>query len=200
MLLRDGLIRLLLWITGKSPERRRELADRIYPEGRQMRLDLEKERKERRSLQRASEIDPLTKLPNDQALNRALPTAEADPYIYVLLFDGDNFGQINKVKGHEAGDLAIIEMAQAIRQAAVENGVGARVFRRGRGDEFAVLAPKANARRIIKRAEELFGHHSYPGFVVSLTGASGSTFAQADTRLQPAKEARKRKHPGPGQA
>jgi diguanylate cyclase (GGDEF)-like protein len=194
---KDDIERLLAEMAQGSFEQRQEYADRIFPEGKQARVELVQERQNRRRLQREREIDPKTKLPNVTAFERALPSAEKDPLTDIVLFDGDNFGMINKAEGygHLAGDMAIIEMAQAIRQAAIENGVGARVFRRGGGDEFAVLVPKPKARAVIKRAEQLFGSHAYPGFTVSLSGAHGGTFAEADARLQPAKKLRKRKHP-----
>lgn len=145
---------------------------------------------EHRAAVRAAEMDALTGVANRVALDRALPTAEADAATAVVAFDANNFGQVNKQLGHEAGDAMIRDMAGAIRQAAEEHGVGERVFRRG-GDEFVVLAPADVADAVRTRAEQLFGARQAGDVEVSLTGNVGNTFANADAGLQAAKQARK---------
>ena len=145
---------------------------------------------ELRSVERAAERDALTGVANRAALDKALPTAEASPETAVVVFDANHFGQVNKQLGHEAGDTMLREMATAIRQAAVELGVGDRVFRRG-GDEFVVLAPAAVADQVRTRAEARFGARPAGDVVVSLTGTVGPTFAAADAELQARKTARK---------
>jgi diguanylate cyclase (GGDEF)-like protein len=149
---------------------------------------------QRDAARRSAETDALTGLGNRAALDRALPTAEADPHTHVVVFDANDFGLVNKRHGQAVGDRAIGDVGNAVRQAAEESGAGARVFRRG-GDEFVVLAPEDAAHRIRARAEQLFGEKTYGPEAdaprVSLTGTVGSTFDEADAGLQAAKTARK---------
>jgi diguanylate cyclase (GGDEF)-like protein len=167
----------------KSVERRgvrERVADFIYPEG----------KNRRETAERAAQTDDLTGLANRGALDRALPAAEKDPNTSVIAFDANNFGQINKKVSQQAGDQALKDIASAIQQAAKEEGVGERVFRRG-GDEFVVLAPKAKAERVRKLAEQIYGDKDYSGVKVSISGTVGNTFNEADATLQDAKAVKK---------
>lgn len=123
--------------------------------------------------------------------------------------------------GPVEGDKQIRRVAISIRLAALGYGIGVRnVFRRG-GDEFVVIAPKGEvdyvtrnfegervsqgrmsiAEAIIRRAAELYRHRRYSGTygdtmepletIISLSGTSGDTFADADSKLQAAKQKRK---------
>lgn len=151
---------------------------------------------ERRELQRLAELDDLTGLANIRALNKALPTAEADSHTAVLVFDANNFGQVNKVAGQERGDEALKSMADALFRAASEYGIGTRVFRRG-GDEFVILAPREIASELITKAENNYGIQTFgqgrKTVRVSITGIADKTFTQADARLQEAKKLAKEK-------
>jgi diguanylate cyclase (GGDEF)-like protein len=151
--------------------------------------ELQEERGRRINAERAAEMDDLTGVANRKALNKALPSAEADANTSVIAFDANNFGKINKEVGQEEGDKALVDVASAIKQAAEESGVN-RVFRRG-GDEFVVLAPKAKADAIRARAEELYGEKKYGTTAVSISGTVGNTFTEADSTLQAAKTKRK---------
>src|SRR5690606_20315191 len=127
---------------------------------------------------------------NRAALDRALPAAEADPNTAVVVFDANNFGQINKQVGQEAGDEMIREIHGALVRAAEEVGVPGRIFRRG-GDEFVILAPKDKAEAVRTRAEEIFGARQVGDVEVSLSGTVGDTFREADATLQARKAERK---------
>ena len=160
---------------------RRRIAGALCPE-----LVEQRDRFERLSL-----TDPLTGVANRRALDRALPSAEADSHVRVLLFDADNFREANKSCGHATGDQLIRMMSAAIVGAATARGFGARVFRVG-GDEFAVLASDTAAYRIRDEAEDAFGTlHLGSGLQVSISGTVGRTFAEADAALQARKGARK---------
>lgn len=168
-----------------TPEPMSTAVDLVPPEQRIAQLEAEL-----RSAQRAGETDSLTGVANRVALDKALPLAEADPATSVVMFDANNFGQVNKQVGHEAGDAMLKTMSSSIQQAATEAGIGERVFRRS-GDEFVVLAPKGVADQVRARAEELFGEHQAGDATVSLSGTTGDTFARADAQLQTAKQNRK---------
>src|SRR5690606_8387456 len=127
---------------------------------------------------------------NRAALDRALPAAEADPNTAVVVFDANNFGQINRQAGQGAGDGMIREIHGALVRAAEEVGVPGRIFRRG-GDEFVILAPKDKAEAVRTRAEEIFGARQVGNVEVSLSGTVGDTFREADATLQARKAERK---------
>lgn len=135
--------------------------------------------------------DHMTGVPNRRALDAALARAEADPNLSIVVFDANNFKHVNKLMGDDAGDVAIKDVAGAIRQAAEEAGVGVRsVFRRG-GDEFTVIAPNDIADKVRARAEEIYGTRQYGETEVSLTGSVGENYRAAGAPLQAAKAARK---------
>lgn len=149
---------------------RKLIANKIYPEG----------EKERRQLERLSLYDQLTGLANRRAFDLALNTAEKDPEVGVILFDANNFGKINKILGHLAGDRLLKKIAQSIQSSAGKFGFKERVFRIG-GDEFVVLAPKPVCSDIIVLAQNKFGLHPNN---ISITGVWANTFAQADSMIQ----------------
>jgi GGDEF domain-containing protein len=146
---------------------------------------------QRNTFERLANTDPLTGVANRRALDRALPSAEADPHVRVVLFDADNFREANKSCGHATGDQLIRMMSGAIVGAATARGFGARVFRLG-GDEFAVLASEVSAYQIRDDAEAAFGTLIMgPGLRVSISGTVGRTLAEADAALQARKGTRK---------
>jgi diguanylate cyclase (GGDEF)-like protein len=71
--------------------------------------------------------------------------------ISVLIADMDRFKWINDTWGHEAGDLAIKQVAETIRKTA---GDSAQVGRIG-GEEFAVLLIESGALRADRVAHEI---------------------------------------------
>jgi len=84
--------------------------------------------------------DPLTSLPNRRLLLDRLEQAfiagtRTSQYGAVLFLDLDNFKTLNDTRGHDVGDLLLVEMARRL-QAAVREGD--TVSRQG-GDEFVVL-------------------------------------------------------------
>lgn len=189
----------------KADEAAKQSEDRgveIVSEGEQtgkaeiLKEEVKKARSGRRSAEREAEMDALTNVGNRRALDKALPSAEADPNTSVISFDANNFGQVNKIKGEVAGDEMLKGMVSAIETAAKEVSPNARVFRRG-GDEIVVLAPKDAAEQIRAKAEEIFGERIIEGdgkkVSVSLSGSVGNTFETANQPLQAAKAARKAK-------
>jgi diguanylate cyclase (GGDEF)-like protein len=169
---------------------RQAISDFIFPEGIELRNKAE----------RAANMDALTGLANRRALDAAMVMAELDAETCVILFDANNFGQVNKLVSHEAGDVILVQVADAIKTAAEAFGMGQRVFRRG-GDEFVVLAPMAVAEQIRTMAEAIFGTHEVHGLdiesgtvkhcLVSVSGTLGRTFSEADAILQRRKIAQK---------
>lgn len=110
-------------------------------------------RQQSRQHEHDSRHDSLTGLPNRTLFNEQLAAAidqDADPAsapggaIGVALMDLDGFKEINDTLGHQFGDLALIEVAQRIRDVVRRGWLVARLG----GDEFALLAP-----RLARRAE-----------------------------------------------
>lgn len=69
-------------------------------------------------------------------LDRCAAVATPDAPLAVLLADLDDFGQVNKRRGHAAGDAAIVATAEALRAQLPADAVLARID----GDTFAITA------------------------------------------------------------
>ncbi len=94
-----------------------------------------------------AEIDFLTGLVNRRRFERALLEMINDyqtrgyPFA-LILFDLDNFKQINDRYGHPAGDQVLKEIALILKTFLRANNIAARIG----GEEFAVLVPGATAK------------------------------------------------------
>jgi len=97
--------------------------------------------------------DPLTGALSRGAFDAQLErlAAHAEPHrpMGVIMIDLDDFGRVNKQRGHRAGDLLLISVVETITATLRGHDVLGRVG----GDEFAVLAigeqPEVVARRIV---------------------------------------------------
>lgn len=98
--------------------------------------------------------DALTGLPNRRAFRTRLAREAASPEGFALvLCDMDNLKGINDTLGHEAGDLALLLLANALRSGLRRSD---EAYRLG-GDEFAVVLPAADrldAERVTQRLRE----------------------------------------------
>jgi diguanylate cyclase (GGDEF)-like protein len=99
-------------------------------------------------------FDPLTQLPNRRLLLDRLTQALAVSkrsglYGAILFVDLDHFKVINDTRGHEAGDLVLIEAARRLRGAV---RAGDSVARLG-GDEFVVLLEGLDAQSLESAAQ-----------------------------------------------
>jgi diguanylate cyclase (GGDEF)-like protein len=82
--------------------------------------------------------DPLTGLPNRRALAEVLAKVTADksaPAFACLLFDLDNFKQVNDLRGHATGDRLLQMFSQRVAQVLSPDMLFARIG----GDEYALL-------------------------------------------------------------
>ncbi len=109
-----------------------------------------------RELERQSQRDPLTDLYNRRYMSELLVLEEAritrnDRFFAVILADIDHFKHINDLYGHEAGDLAIKRVAQALRLAIRKQD---QVCRWG-GEEFLIMLPDASLESARKVAEKI---------------------------------------------
>jgi len=100
--------------------------------------------------------DPLTGLGNRRRFQErlALECARAARYgesLALLLADLDGLKQVNDREGHRAGDALLRQVADVIASGLRQVDLGARWG----GDEFAVLAPRAEASEAIALAERI---------------------------------------------
>jgi diguanylate cyclase (GGDEF)-like protein len=94
-----------------------------------------------------AERDPLTAVANRRGFDLALArTHEREERYALILFDFDDFKQINDAHGHPVGDAVLIAVAQAAREVVRQGDCLARIG----GDEFALIAPSAGERGVVR--------------------------------------------------
>ncbi|EPV1126255.1 diguanylate cyclase [Vibrio harveyi] len=95
-----------------------------------------------KQLEALSLTDSLTQLPNRRSAIKSLKTlwrneeARALPLVCIMI-DADYFKQVNDTCGHEAGDLVLKELAQALKHSFRSDDIVCRLG----GDEFVVICP-----------------------------------------------------------
>lgn len=167
--------------------------------------DITEARQELETLRRTSETDPMTEVGNRRAYQRS---AEAMRYAHqrygrrfcLLIFDIDDFKDINDRLGHPAGDRVLVSMVQTVRGVMRHSD---ELFRIG-GEEFAILlheADKAAARvfcdKLLERVRSAPGAADRPvtisiGVAEIREGDSvEALFARADANLYLAKRSGK---------
>ncbi len=106
-------------------------------------------------LRRHAYEDALTGVGNRRALFEAIAglLAKGARDHALILIDVDHFKHINDSGGHPFGDHILLELAQALRQAALAQ---ASVYRYG-GEEFALLCPGCDEAAALALAERLRG-------------------------------------------
>jgi diguanylate cyclase (GGDEF)-like protein/PAS domain S-box-containing protein len=97
-------------------------------------------------IHRLAYYDLLTKLPNRRLLQDRLKqaisaTARSKMYGALFFIDLDRFKALNDTRGHDVGDLLLVDVAQRLREAVRETDT---VARQG-GDEFVVLMEELGA-------------------------------------------------------
>jgi diguanylate cyclase (GGDEF)-like protein len=101
-----------------------------------------------RDIRRMAYTDALTGLPNRlafrEALDARLPAALATGRGFALLFaDIDDFKRVNDTLGHDAGDEALLQIAQRLRETAQHVDGADTLLARFGGDEFVLLIGEA---------------------------------------------------------
>lgn len=107
-------------------------------------------------IQKTSITDPLTGLVNRRHLLGRLAdelarAARHQTPLSVLIVDLDGLKVINDRHGHQAGDVALRAVGEALRRACRATDLPARYG----GDEFVVLAPMTSASKAIELAERV---------------------------------------------
>ena len=99
-------------------------------------------------LARAARTDPLTGLLNRRALDHLIADSSGQPFLGVLgVIDLNNLKQLNDLRGHAAGDIALKLVARALRN---HFRVTDAIFRTG-GDEFLVILANGNEQELTSR-------------------------------------------------
>jgi len=147
--------------------------------------------------QRLALTDSLTGLLNRRALEslleREILNAERyDSHLAFFIFDLDNLKSINDTGGHEAGDLALRQLADVLRNSARKGDIVARYA----GDEFVIVFTNTNrsaatrgVQRVFHNLERQTVRASAGGSIFPNDGTSGpALFRSADTALYHAKQ------------
>lgn len=107
-------------------------------------------------LRRSAATDALTLLADRRAFAHSLErelarSARNGQHTSVVMFDLDEFREINAQHGHEAGDDALCSVATALSEACRDLDLTARYG----GEEFVVILPDCSAERAVLVAERL---------------------------------------------
>ena len=158
-----------------------------------------------RKLAEAASTDALTGLANRRSLQGRLTQASAFASRYeeplsVLMIDLDHFKQINDSYGHEAGDVVLVAVADAMRQVFRDSDI----YGRWGGDEFLAVLPNTDAEGALDAGQRLCDHvreidiAEYDllepitlsvGCTAAVGGAPNDLISQADNSLFEAKRA-----------
>jgi len=114
-----------------------------------LRLDLAEKQAKSVLWRNLALVDPLTGLYNrrfsERALKAEIGRAQRKGYaVTLVLFDLDNFKQINDRFGHGAGDLVLKEFADRLTRAVREADTAARLG----GDEFMLLLTECDSSQV----------------------------------------------------
>lgn len=141
-------------------------------------------------LRAQAECDPLTGVANRTRFQRFLDQPNNGPALddigTLILFDIDDFKQINDRWGHAAGDACLVNLAENLRKAFVNAHLVSRIG----GDEFAVLLPSSVSRTRTKvELQSLIGSLLRPiqwnGCLLTLKVSVGFAFAGKDGKYNP---------------
>jgi diguanylate cyclase (GGDEF)-like protein len=140
----------LIWVTAI-------LGIRLKVAIREIAAQKEELSKANRDLERMARHDGLTGVANRRAFDEVLASECSRAYrqqtaLSLLMIDIDSFKAYNDLKGHQPGDVCLLQVAQAILLNA--RRLGDLVARYG-GEEFAVIFPGANKQGAFERAEAI---------------------------------------------
>ena len=114
-----------------------------------------------RDFRRLAFEDPLTGLPNRRAFDDRFSELVRGA---LILVDVDDFGSVNDLRGHEAGDRVLQAVAGAIARSVRARDFPARLG----GDEFAVLVPGLGVDEAASIAERIRSAVAATGVTVSV--------------------------------
>lgn len=130
---------------------------------------------------RAQQIDPLTQFGDRSALINALPNNNNTISNNWVVFNGEQFRDIIKSLGRDAGDRTLSNFGVALSRAAQELGIPPRIFRYAT-DEFAAIVPREQAQQFADKATE-YSAQAVNGVNVKLQPIVAPTFDDAYSKL-----------------
>lgn len=121
-----------------------------------------------RKLQRLALTDPLTGLYNIRYFNKRLEqefsrSLRHGQPLSCMMFDLDNFKEINDTFGHKHGDRALVEFSKVLERNFRKSDI---VSRYG-GDEFIVLMPQSESEGALSEAERIRDVVEHHGFIIA---------------------------------
>jgi diguanylate cyclase (GGDEF)-like protein len=127
-----------------------------------------------------AERDPLTALYNRRSFDAALEHAIGRPDgAALVLFDFDDFKQVNDEHGHPVGDAVLRAIAIACQNVVRDGDCLARIG----GDEFAVVAPGARSNgvaRIVESLEQAIAGAEFPAGIPAVRASFAWAVAPDD--------------------
>ncbi|WP_339826303.1 diguanylate cyclase [uncultured Parasphingorhabdus sp.] len=155
-----------------------------------MKQDITDDRLQWELLRAQAECDPLTGVANRARFQRFLDQpsngSASNDIDTLILFDIDDFKQINDRWGHAAGDACLVNLANNLRKAFVNAHLVSRIG----GDEFAVLLPSSVSRAQTKvQLQSLIASLLRPiqwnGCLLTLKVSVGFAFVCKDGKYNP---------------
>ena len=158
-----------------------------------------------REARQLADLDALTNLHNrryfHETLAREIARAQRyDRNLALIVFDLDDFKEVNDRIGHLAGDSVLAEAAERVRGVVRSADIACRVG----GDEFAVILPESTLedanqlylrlqQHVVSRPVAQGGRLSFSGGIAELRQRDDAVafFQRADEALYQAKEAGK---------
>ncbi len=121
-------------------------------------------------LRKLAHYDQLTGLPNrallQQELRRLLAKDGGKAPTSIVLFDLDEFKDVNDTLGHSTGDQLLIEVGRRLMGVAEERSVVGLASRLG-GDEFVVILPNCGDPRCVSEVVDLMLKRLNEPFVIN---------------------------------
>jgi diguanylate cyclase (GGDEF)-like protein len=106
--------------------------------------------------ERLAYTDTLTNLPNRRAIeNEMSRLVRVKRQFAYIMMDLDDFKKINDTRGHDAGDEALVRVAEALRAAARRNDYVGRLM----GDEFVALIDGHETEQFMTRVSDMLHVH-----------------------------------------
>ncbi|EWH09249.1 GGDEF domain-containing protein [Catenovulum agarivorans DS-2] len=125
------IVNTIIVATEKAQLAQNQFKDSIYAS----QNDIKTLQQKLKTAQQQAQTDSLTGLANRRGMENFLNTLTSTSHICALLFDIDNFKQLNDTYGHGVGDIILQKVAQQIAQLLGPEHIAIRYG----GEEFLVL-------------------------------------------------------------